>query len=865
MTVQTSTADFEPAAFIIMQKRSMFVLECAGEAVVSVLRLGSTEEPCEVDFETGGVGGHKATDADFVAVDGTLKFAPGQRSAAIRVPIKDDAHWEPMEVFEVRLLAARSAELGGNATTLVHIVDDDTYPEAMPPRASAGRLVWAVIRERWRSRGKKPYQAVFFNQYDTLHKLAGTYAPLLIIELELAAHPWALFVVAAAYLASALYMWYSKWKFEDVRGSAGTRLAWRNWMVNRYLWMGEDTHLKIEPIRFFHTLSNDVDEASDQVWKMHFELISGAIDLVIQLVAGIATLGFVAAVPVFVVLPALALVLACACQSFMQKLDRRHETEQGWMTHVADLFSNWLLVQAHEMRDEFSVAFEKKNKAFYEAHKVARNLKVHMQLLPFVANELGLAIFLVVGAIQAYTDDEFGAARFFTTAAVYRQVGAKTLDVVKAVVIMAKGVVALRQVVDAINLPLGIDFLLEPMQDGGGDCGGNHSRRDSGTTPPIPGDGAAKSGVANDSVHNGHNGHDNGGLVKHPPEDLAELTGLRLTDVSFSYPLGPPLLDRVCGSLELGHIYMLRRDGDSLSSSWAMTMLKLVARHIVPASGAVAVPPHLKVRLVPTEPLLFSTTLLANLVPTTTRATPMQIWSMCQAVGLSSHLIGQPDFKVGTGGGSLKLVDRQLICLLRAILSDPDLLLLSKPGALLKPQQRANLYRVLGLWVDEGLEGVAALPERQAAAAVLQAALRGRAARKVGASDAPTAASNVALESAAAEGAAAAAARLPSRIARRQVRTALCSADASFPLPDPSEIGYTPRIWDLPIGRRAKAASFKEVRDIARALSKKHHDAAAARELAAQLAAAREGQTWDEAVNAFTGFSESFKKDDCKV
>ena len=87
MTVQTSTADFEPAAFIIMQKRSMFVLECAGEAVVSVLRLGSTEEPCEVDFETGGVGGHKATDADFVAVDGTLKFAPGQRSAAIRVPV----------------------------------------------------------------------------------------------------------------------------------------------------------------------------------------------------------------------------------------------------------------------------------------------------------------------------------------------------------------------------------------------------------------------------------------------------------------------------------------------------------------------------------------------------------------------------------------------------------------------------------------------------------------------------------------------------------------------------------------------------------------------------------------------------------
>ena len=67
------------------------------------------------------------------------------------------------------------------------------------------------------------------------------------------------------------------------------------------------------------------------------------------------------------------------------------------------------------------------------------------------------------------------------------------------------------------------------------------------------------------------------------------------------------------------------------------------------------------------------------------------------------------------------------------------------------------------------------------------------------------------------------------------------------------------------IGRRAKAASFKEVRDIARALSKKHHDAAAARELAAQLAAAREGQTWDEAVNAFTGFSESFKKDDCEV
>src|SRR5438552_19168528 len=58
------------------------------------------------------------------ADSGTLKFAPGETSKTISVPITDDAYTEGSERFGVTLTNAVGAALGTQANTTVTIADN---------------------------------------------------------------------------------------------------------------------------------------------------------------------------------------------------------------------------------------------------------------------------------------------------------------------------------------------------------------------------------------------------------------------------------------------------------------------------------------------------------------------------------------------------------------------------------------------------------------------------------------------------------------------------------------------------------------------------------------------------------------------
>jgi 6-phosphogluconolactonase (cycloisomerase 2 family) len=94
-----------------------------GPAIVIVTRSGNADA-ASVRYATASQSATAGT--DYVVTTGTLNFAAGETSKAIRIAINNDAQVEADETFTLTLSNPTNASLGAPATATVTIVDDDT-------------------------------------------------------------------------------------------------------------------------------------------------------------------------------------------------------------------------------------------------------------------------------------------------------------------------------------------------------------------------------------------------------------------------------------------------------------------------------------------------------------------------------------------------------------------------------------------------------------------------------------------------------------------------------------------------------------------------------------------------------------------
>lgn len=195
-----------------------------------------------------------------------------------------------------------------------------------------------------------------------------------------------------------------------------------------------------------------------------------------------------------------------------------------------------------------------------------------------------------------------------------------------------------------------------------------------------------------------------------------------LQGVTYAYPAGfdgPGKLSIVdlSARFEFDHVCCIDPRSVAGSQVGINTLFRMLAGQLIPDRGTVSIPGKTRVVYLPQTPMLFDGTIMYNLLycmltedPDTLRAAKEVAWMACKALGMSAYLIGQEDFDIGESGERMQYSDRVCCTIVRALLFDADVLLLSSLLDALGDDQALRVLACLRTYVtDRALPGSGAL------------------------------------------------------------------------------------------------------------------------------------------------------------
>ena len=181
--------------------------------------------------------------------------------------------------------------------------------------------------------------------------------------------------------------------------------------------------------------------------------------------------------------------------------------------------------------------------------------------------------------------------------------------------------------------------------------------------------------------------------------------GMRMTDVTYRYPKGPVVLSRVNVEIAAGRrVAVVGQTG-----SGKTTFTKLVTRLLDPEAGGIEIGgvPLKKIRFaslrkrvafVPQEGFLFNATIADNVRYGAPGATDQEIRDAFSQLGLEvwlERLSSGLETEAGERGTNLSAGERQLVALVRAWITNPDLLVLDEATSAVDPFLEVSLRRAI--------------------------------------------------------------------------------------------------------------------------------------------------------------------------
>ncbi|MEV5447284.1 ABC transporter ATP-binding protein [Streptomyces sp. NPDC052644] len=184
---------------------------------------------------------------------------------------------------------------------------------------------------------------------------------------------------------------------------------------------------------------------------------------------------------------------------------------------------------------------------------------------------------------------------------------------------------------------------------------------------------------------------------------------MSFTGVTFAYDDRPVLSD-VSFTIPAGRrVALVGRSGGGKS-----TILRMLFRQYDPQAGTVSVGGvdvrqldvdalRSRITLVTQDVHVIAGTLRDNLTFYDDRWSDEQLRRSVEEVGLDTWYAALPDgldTRIGPGGAGLSAGEEQLLALARALLTDPDIVLLDEPSARLDPHAERRLRRTMERFIE---------------------------------------------------------------------------------------------------------------------------------------------------------------------
>lgn len=735
------------------------------EMVLDVMRLGSDAERVTCKFETRD--GDGKAGLRYAAVSGDLVFEPGEIMKQIMVPIIESRAWSSSLEFKVVLSDVTGDCVLGRYLYLcrVKVIDPDCFPtNKFEEKIRADDFdqipMFSLLVEYFKFNffsnpivtSRSTHQLVtdqISNLYFTLRlvmvkvvidKILPSFDPA---KPEIGCNPSGyvfsiggfgfvdcpkehnmhakfplLMMMAGIVVLPNILVHYVEWCEVFFKIGGTSRKTLQGNLVRKFLNYDDSSRSQLGPSDLVMSMTRDTQSLVHDGYMQLFPLAQAAGKLLMMVILQFFLEAHLAILPVFIYPLVLIPVLLCR-NNLTQQVSAKQDKAQNELTdYISEVMVNFRLIGDYLRRPDAVADCEAKvgmfNKRSIDASAVNLN---NAYVCKWLALSCISAWTVIGGNLVLAGDSEVGT--FVTNLSIFKDVGEAWTVIFEVMLKMQSALPYLEKVVRYMNLPIDLEkrMRLNRKRRAAGEVARKSARMD---LQKAQSEGKSMQGVfaadfvrieLKDVSYTYVSAREQYLHRHHHAKDV-----LALKEVVSSSPKTSPRSQEKEGSLETCSMSFPQGTWIALiglPGNGKSTLMKMLGSQIIPDSGDLLIPPHLRALHCSPQPAFFHDTLYANLTYGVGKdniedGDIQRVRTVCRRLKISEKLLrylnrDDPEmFEVSLDWGDiLSTTQRVLLSHARALIANPEILVIHKPTIMFDEATAKNTLTCLSEFIDK--------------------------------------------------------------------------------------------------------------------------------------------------------------------